>query len=132
MQPSSRTEFQLAGPRSRSIRLHWCDQKCHLRLRLKLFESTVTPCGSLRVILLDDVGGYRETPANQQEENVEADCRCETPPKRDLGGICAKIDLAQRGACCKIQGGGLVRSPTKTQAADDAKSADHAVASMAG
>ena len=88
-------------------------------------------CGSLRVILLDDVGGYRETPANQQEENVEADCRCETPPKRDLGGICAKIDLAQRGARCKIQVGGLVRSPTKTKAADDEKSADHAVASMA-
>ena len=34
-----------------------CDQKCHLRLRMKLFESTVT-CGSLRVVMLDDVGRH--------------------------------------------------------------------------
>ena len=34
-----------------------CDQKCHLRLRMKLFESTVT-LGSLWVIVLNDVGGH--------------------------------------------------------------------------
>ena len=35
--------------------------------------------------MLDDVGGHRETPANQQEKNVEAHCGSETPSQMKLG-----------------------------------------------
>ena len=43
-----------------------------------------------------------------------------------------KSNLAQRRARCEVQTDGLVRSPAQTQTADDAESADYAVAPMAG
>ena len=88
-------------------------------------------CCSLRVVMLDDVGGHWETPANQQEKNAEAHCGSETPPKWNLGGVHAKSDLAQRKARFKVQVDRLVRSPAKTQATDGTKSANCAVGPLA-
>ena len=59
-----------------------CDQKCHLRLRMKLFESTVTPAvlyGSSCWTMWADT--ERLLPAHQQEKNAEAHSGRETPPK---------------------------------------------------
>ena len=43
-----------------------------------------------------------------------------------MGGVYAKVDLAQRRARCKVQVDRLVRSPAKTQATDGTKSENYA------